>query len=373
MARDRPSKDRPDRDSIPEDEDLPLLYPEDDENSVGGSKEELYDPFAEDVWNDPPTGKPAALRPEASAGSGTNPKRRGEEGERLHRLLDIESTGGDEPARGVGDAGASRGGGRDAAGVGGGSVFEPAGAAPTSRRGGTRRRRPRPRPAGPQAGQSGETVFQPRAAAEMDRPERGGTEDGLPEDPRDLPKVKPTYDRGREAGPIVITVVVLVVVGMVAWVDGTLIGLPLMLAGMAWGLYRLALVLPHPVRVTPEQAVREFYDAFCHRVPNYRRMYLLLSVPAKREKQINSYRAFCAYWRWRQAQIVGKNWIEAAGFDIERFDAKYNAQRTFAAVDFTLLLYRRGQPQSPVFVRPVSMTLVKGRDGSWYLNEGVLP
>jgi hypothetical protein len=400
MARDRPSKDRPIRDPIPEDEDLPLLYPEEDDVSGGVSGQDLYDPFAEDTWSDPPAGegpgepdrgpgpadrgrpaeassmpgKPPIPPPPKPGGSGTKPTRR-DEGERLHRLLDIESTDTDPPRtsqdedslRGVGNASQARSE----------SVFEPIRVAPPpgprARPERSGKRRPRPRPADRKPEQSAETVFQPRKVADDARSGRPGPDVELPEDPRDLPKVKPTYDRGREAGPIFISVVILLAVGVATTVNGTVAGVLVVLGGLAWGVYRFALILAHPVRVTPEQAVREFYDAFCHRVPNYRRMYLLLSVPAKRDKQINSYRAFCAYWGWRQAQVVGKRYIEAAAFDIERFEAKYNAQRTFATVDFTLLLYRRGNPQNPVFVRPVSTTLVKGRDGSWYLNEGTLP
>lgn len=405
MARDRPPDSGSARDSpIPEDEDLPLLYPDDEQDAADDPVEEVYDPFAEDTWSnsraepsnrdrgtaDSQDASPEAGPPSPARRSGPAGRSAGQEGEKLNRLLDIpgtESSGTQQRSAGPNP---SASGGRvprptvppqpgPAEPPTGGSVFEPAGgqagtppaAGRTAGAGRAKRPRPRARPAPQRHEQPAESVFQPRATA--DRSEQSRPVDELPEDPRDLPKVKPKYERGREAGPVGITLAIIVAVGLLTMLAGSAVGSLIMLAGSAWFVYRMCLILPHPVRVTPEQAVREFYEAFCHLVPNFRRMYLLLSVPAKRDKQVSSYRAFRAYWRWRQAQVVGKSWFETVGFELERFETKYNSQRTFAAVDFTLLLYRRGHSNDPVLVRPVSTTLVKGRDGSWYLNEGVLP
>lgn len=395
MARDPRSKDRREsEDSLPE-EELPLLYPEDDEEVAAAPVEEIYDPFAEEL----PSNVPDApeRRPTSPPAPGHRPdsgadKPSGREGEKLYRLLDMQGTQGKATSGARSDPVSPEDSAPDrrnrpspprsdsSASQSAGSVFEPASGAPAAPPSGSRppvrpsrpkRTRPQPAPTPQRQDQPAESVFQPRTADRArSEPDRTGE---LPEDPRDLPKVKPPYERAREAGPVVTTVAILLAVSVAIMLTGGTIGALVMLAGLAWGVYRLCLILPAPVRVTPEQAVREFYDAFCHRLPNYRRMYLLLSVPAKRDKEISSYRAFCAYWRWRQAQVVGKSYFGAAGFEVERFEAKYNSQRTFAAVSFTLLLHRRGNPHDAVLIRPVSTTVVKGKDGSWYLNEGTLP
>ena len=42
--------------------------------------------------------------------------------------------------------------------------------------------------------------------------------------------------------------------------------------------YPLIITLERPVRVTPEQALRDYYNALSHHVPHFRRMWLLLST-----------------------------------------------------------------------------------------------
>jgi hypothetical protein len=154
--------------------------------------------------------------------------------------------------------------------------------------------------------------------------------------------------------------------------DPGLVGIVGLLTWVVWLIYRFALILPHPVRVTPEQAVREFLDSLGHLMPNFRRMYLLLTSDA--QQAFGSFGAFRAYWQWRRCQVMASDWVvKAVRYEIANFQTEYNAERTLADVTFTLTLFVPGQPDKAIR-RPVTWTLVKGqRDGSWYLNDGMLP
>src|SRR5262245_18196792 len=61
--------------------------------------------------------------------------------------------------------------------------------------------------------------------------------------------------------------------------------------------YPLAVTLERPVRVTPEQAVKDYYDALSHSLPHYRRMWLLLSSAGRTCPEFAEFEVFESYWR----------------------------------------------------------------------------
>ena len=61
--------------------------------------------------------------------------------------------------------------------------------------------------------------------------------------------------------------------------------------------YPMLITLERPVRVTPEQAIRDYYNALSHHVPHLRRMWLLLSTAGRVSPAFGSYEGFKGYWR----------------------------------------------------------------------------
>ena len=66
--------------------------------------------------------------------------------------------------------------------------------------------------------------------------------------------------------------------------------------------YPILVTLERPVRLTPEQAVRDFFVALSHHVPHYRRMWLLLSERGRVSGSFASPEGFEAYWKARRSR-----------------------------------------------------------------------
>ena len=60
--------------------------------------------------------------------------------------------------------------------------------------------------------------------------------------------------------------------------------------------YPILITLERPVRVTPEQALRDYYAALSHHLPHFRRMWLLLSTAGRISNAYGSFEGFKAYW-----------------------------------------------------------------------------
>ena len=80
--------------------------------------------------------------------------------------------------------------------------------------------------------------------------------------------------------------------------------------------YPILITLERPVRITPEQAVNDYYSALSHHAPHYRRMWLLLSDAGRVSGSYASFEGFRAYWKRRLAELrAGK----AGGFTPLKF------------------------------------------------------
>jgi hypothetical protein len=147
-------------------------------------------------------------------------------------------------------------------------------------------------------------------------------------------------------------------------------------AVMAVLSYPIMITLERPVRITPEQAVKDFYAALSHHLPHYRRMWLLLSSAGRRSVSFASYQGFKNYWKGRISQLRGDR---AGGmtplvFKVEEFKSEKSAGLTSIEVKFVVNVFPRGkQNQAPLDSIRVTMGLVKGPDKMWYLNKGTLP
>src|SRR5437016_3878019 len=93
-------------------------------------------------------------------------------------------------------------------------------------------------------------------------------------------------------------------------------------------------LLPRPRRPhrrrTPEQALRDFYNAASHHFPHHRRMWLLLSSSGRESYDFHSFGEFSAYWKKRLAQLrKGKGGSTAPlAFEIDAFKSEKSAGQT---------------------------------------------
>jgi hypothetical protein len=139
--------------------------------------------------------------------------------------------------------------------------------------------------------------------------------------------------------------------------------------------YPILITLERPVRMTPEQALRDYYGALSHHFPHFRRMWLLLSSAGRSTTGYGSFEGFKRYWRER---LDGLRAGHAGGmtplvFDIADFDADKSAGKVRVEASFTLKVYVRGRRQAgTIHSIPMRLALVRGPDKMWYLENGTL-
>lgn len=200
-----------------------------------------------------------------------------------------------------------------------------------------------------------------------------------PEDAVDV-----VWTRGAEWGPNLLVIgACLAAVGIVVYIlmgmemySAAFLFLLIGLAAAAVLTYPILITLERPVRMTPEQAVRDFYGALSHHVPHYRRMWLLLARTGRTCSSYGSYEGFKSYWAEKIRTIKG----DRAGsmtplvFEVEDYRGDKSAGKSRVEVKFTLKISIRGQRQAgPVSSVAGQMSLVRGPDKMWYLESGTLP
>ncbi len=145
--------------------------------------------------------------------------------------------------------------------------------------------------------------------------------------------------------------------------------------GLAILAYPIFITLERPVRVTPEQAVKDYFAALSHRVPHFKRMWLLLSTDGRNATEFGSYPAFKAYWTRRLAEW--KAGAQSSGplnpitVEVADFKSEKSAGQTEIDADYTAQVLSPGRPE-PVANYRVSLRLVRGSDRMWYLEKGTL-
>jgi hypothetical protein len=140
--------------------------------------------------------------------------------------------------------------------------------------------------------------------------------------------------------------------------------------------YPILITLERPVRMTPEQAVRDFYGALSHHIPHYRRMWLLLSTAGRTSSSYGSFEAFKAYWADRIRTIKGSQAgaMTPLVFEAVEYRSEKSAGQTRVDAKFTLKIAIRGRRQDgPIASIPAVVSLVRGPDNMWYLDSGTLP
>ncbi len=137
--------------------------------------------------------------------------------------------------------------------------------------------------------------------------------------------------------------------------------------------YPISVTLERPVRMTPEQALKDYYAAASHHFPQYRRMWLLLSDPGKTSREYDSFATFRSYWKHRMNRLRG-NAIKSSTpltFVVGDYRGDKSAGKTSTEGSYSLAVGPRGGEATMTF--SISTSFAKGPDGMWYLNEGALP
>ena len=237
---------------------------------------------------------------------------------------------------------------------------------------------PRPVPIPPPPVDRPKAKSRPKPKVEdLDVAESGSTEFAT-----EVSEVDPVWTRWGEWGPDMIRVgasgLGTLFLTWLTWNMGTF-GTLVFLAGAASTVllsYPLLITLERPVRITPEHAVVDFYDAASHHFPSYRRMWLLLSDLGRESGPFSTFEQFRDHWqgrmaRWKQANGAGK--YTPLKFEVEGFQADKSTGKETSRADYTVQVYVRGhESRGPIETFKMAHGLVKGPDRMWYLNKGVL-
>jgi hypothetical protein len=153
----------------------------------------------------------------------------------------------------------------------------------------------------------------------------------------------------------------------------------LLTLGLGIGLvlsYPILVTLEPPLRLTPEQAMRDYYGALEHYAPQYRRMWLLLSRGGRQSSRFASFEGFQRYWESRLAELRGPGrsaWTPLV-FEIVEFQSEKSAGRDDVTARYTVRILARGsRAGGPIATLPARTRLVRGPDRQWYLGDGMLP
>jgi hypothetical protein len=141
--------------------------------------------------------------------------------------------------------------------------------------------------------------------------------------------------------------------------------------------YPIFITLERPVRITPEQAAKDYFAMLSYPFPFFPRMWLLLSKAGRSAQEFSSYGQFKSYWKRKLGQIQGGGapFVNPLRFKVESFTSGKSAGQTAVNAKYTLKVFR-GEPESgnkELVSYVVSTSLVKGPDRMWYLNSGTLP
>ena len=200
----------------------------------------------------------------------------------------------------------------------------------------------------------------------------------------DPDSVEQVWSRGAEWGrTLAILAAVVVITGSVfAWSISagsyTLALVSVLAGGVVFILcsYPILISLERPVRITPEQAVKDFYGSLSHHVPHFRRMWLLLSTGGRTSGHFSTFPEFKKYWVDRLAKLragrAGR--FTPLKFEVGDFKADKSQGKTSVDAKYTVKVSIRGrQGEGPIASFRVETSLVKGQDRMWYLDEGFLP
>ena len=140
--------------------------------------------------------------------------------------------------------------------------------------------------------------------------------------------------------------------------------------------YPIFITLERPVRMTPEQAAKDYYAALSHIRPHHRRMWLLLSNSGRQAREFSDFSGFRAYWKARIATLKGTTVGKFAPlhFRVADFQAEKSAGKTAIDGKYSVVVSAvDGDPDTRIATFHLASGFVKGPDSQWYLERGTLP
>ena len=131
--------------------------------------------------------------------------------------------------------------------------------------------------------------------------------------------------------------------------------------------YPILITLERPVRITPEQAVRDFYSAVSHHLPHYRRMWLLLSDEGRISGSFASLEGFQSYWKQRieHMRAAGRaSGFTPLKFHVDEFRSERSAGKSEVDASYSVIVSVRGRGRRKDRSRPMRSRVDDARERS---------
>jgi hypothetical protein len=196
--------------------------------------------------------------------------------------------------------------------------------------------------------------------------------------------VDQVWSRGAEWGSsLVVLGAAMLGLGYFLWwtfsVDGLAIWIFLLMASstvLVVLAYPIFITLERPVRITPEQALKDYFAALSHKIPHFKRMWLLLANDGKHSINFSTFDEFKSYWKTRLMawKLKARNTSSLNPFDVEvsEFKSDKSAGQTEVEAEYTARVVLHDKPDQPVATYRIALRLVRGEDKMWYLESGTL-
>ncbi|MFO0956965.1 MAG: hypothetical protein U0800_05790 [Isosphaeraceae bacterium] len=140
--------------------------------------------------------------------------------------------------------------------------------------------------------------------------------------------------------------------------------------------YPILITLERPVRVTPEQALQDYFGALNHWLPQYRRMWLLLASPRQDSPPLYDVGALRAFWKARIDKLRAEHNLPRGPvfFAISGYKSEKSAGKTALVAKYNVDVRGSDDPSTPPLATYAdSQSLVRGPDRMWYLTKARMP
>lgn len=140
--------------------------------------------------------------------------------------------------------------------------------------------------------------------------------------------------------------------------------------------YPILITLERPVRVTPEQALQDYFGSLNHWFPQYRRMWLLLASPRQDSPPLHSLAALQGYWKAKIGKLRTEYKLPNGPvyFTISGYKSDKSAGKSALVAKYNLDVRGTSDVSTPPIVSFAdSQSLVRGPDRMWYLTKARMP
>jgi hypothetical protein len=227
-----------------------------------------------------------------------------------------------------------------------------------------------------------ESPARPQPAPRGERPAASGRPTRTPRaEPSEPPEVlvPRVWNRWGEWGPSLLAIGAVLAVGILTAAglgsSGQVgLGALVLLGALAVAIvfaYPIAITVERPVRMTPEQAARDYFAALSHHIPQYRRAWMLLSARGCGE---DTFADFVRAWRSALDDLRAGRVARHVPIDFRvtefRSDEK-TAGKTTARATLAIRAVARRQPPEALGEFRYAASFARGPDRQWYLDEAM--